>query len=68
MTGHVQSHCATPRKFLKPTGYLWLCDCGRAWRLTHYIDPFESGRAWREVYDTNLGKTLSRDTVMEHLT
>jgi hypothetical protein len=62
MSGHVpqrDGYCKQPRKFLKPTGYLWQCNCGRVYRLSEVISVIDHGREWREVYDGDFRKMLS---------
>lgn len=53
MSTHVKEHCRTPRKIFKSKGTLWMCSCGKVWRLTgnHSMTDYERTteaveRAW----------------------
>ena len=72
MSGHVpkrEGYCKQPRKFLKPTGYIWMCNCGRTYRLseisTHWAEGNDNRRQWREIYDGKFRDVVKSDAYSE---
>lgn len=44
-----EHECSMPMKFLRASGNVWRCDCGRAWQLRGAVSP-KTGKPHRDFF------------------
>ncbi len=46
--GHVKEHCRTPGTFMRRVGSVWVCDCGKVFRLVWEGGWGDSWKVWKD--------------------